>query len=148
MIALPQGARGADHPSALGREEPRDLGSDAAGGAGHHHDLAVELFHLYLARLIGAAFPYRSPRVWGPQPLGGPAARPAAPRLAPRRQSITPWPALRKTVSAKGEPPGDFRRPLPGNARWKRSSLDAYSGPRSLKEGPHEGRVCVVRAAW
>src|SRR2546427_3621618 len=45
MIALPQGARGADHPPALGREEPRDLGSDAAGGAGHHHDLAVELSH-------------------------------------------------------------------------------------------------------
>src|SRR5437867_5460755 len=45
MIALPQGARGADHPPALGREEARDLGSDAAGGAGHHYDLAVELSH-------------------------------------------------------------------------------------------------------
>src|SRR3989442_636 len=79
MIALPQRARSTDHPPALGREEPRDLGSDAAGGAGHHHDLAVELFHLYLARLVGAAFPYRSPRAWGRQPPGGPAARTTPP---------------------------------------------------------------------
>src|SRR2546422_5942788 len=84
----------------------------------------------------------------GPQPPGGPEARTAAPRLAPRRQSITPWPTLRKTVSPKGEPlgisPARFRETPDGRGPPTTPTV----APRSLKEGPHEGRVCVVRAAW
>jgi hypothetical protein len=45
VIALAQRARGADHSAAFGREEPRDLGADAARGARHHRHFAVQFSH-------------------------------------------------------------------------------------------------------
>src|SRR5262249_34675178 len=45
MLALAQGARGADDAPALSGEEARDLRADAAAGAGDQHDLAVEAAH-------------------------------------------------------------------------------------------------------
>src|SRR6266852_7874541 len=61
-----------DGPVGVARaaNQPLALGSDAAGGAGHHHDLAVELSHWYLAS------------AWGPSPR-------AALRLAPRPAART-----------------------------------------------------------
>src|SRR5712692_2907150 len=88
-----------------------------------------------------------SPRPGAPAP-GRPCGSHRGPRLAPRRQSITPWPTLRKTVSPKGEPlgisPARFRETPDGRGPPTTPTV----APRSLKEGPHEGRVCVVRAAW
>src|SRR5882724_13410756 len=78
MLALPQRARGADHPASFGREEARDLGADATGGAGHHHDLAVEPFHssISLASAGGAPAP-RRPAARTTSPINSAGARPA-----------------------------------------------------------------------
>ena len=50
VLPFPQGARGADDPPALRREELGDVGADAAARPGDHHHLAVQLPHALRCR--------------------------------------------------------------------------------------------------
>ena len=68
-----EGAGRADHAAAFGREEPGDVGADAAARAGDHHDLAVESAHDLLRAAIVHDGGVRSTRV-------GPGDRTAAAR--------------------------------------------------------------------
>jgi len=45
VIAFLERAGRAHHTAALGGEQTRDVGTDAAAGAGDEHDLAVQLGH-------------------------------------------------------------------------------------------------------
>src|SRR4029453_6701982 len=113
VLALPERARGADHPAALGREEARDLRADAARGAGHHHHLAVELSHVC----------ERLPR--------GPSTAAAHSRTAAHEYRHRAGHASR---AGGGGPRGEFPAMPQGNARW-RGRLATSTLTTSSREG-------------